>query len=301
MLTLLSQAFATFGRTPDAPLPLRALRRGARLWLRKKIVEPERSRPDDITVVIGVRNRCGHRLVNALRSIRAQEYPGVVQVIVVDYGSEPEQARGTREICEEHRARYVAIEHAGVWSRSRCLNVGLRLADTKFLMTSDVDVVLSPRYLADAVGLLGSAPLSIVCSRMLDLPEESAPALARAAESGELRLEEWRGLAEPRYDWIHPSIGVGYTRFYQLIRGYDEYYEVWGMEDDDLMRRFTYLGLRPRALGTESFYLHQWHPKLDGIPEGRSAEPVLRNQEYFRKTHSIVRNGGDWGHAGRPG
>jgi glycosyl transferase family 2 len=300
MLTLLSQAFATFGR-PDAPLPLRALRRAARLWLRKTIFEPERSRPDDATVVIGVRNRSDHRLVNALRSVRAQEYPGAVRPIVVDYGSEPGQARCTREICEAFGARYVAVERAGVWSRSRCLNVGLRLADTKFLMTSDVDIVLSPRYLADAIRLLGSAPLSIVCSRMLDLPEETAPALARAAETGELRLEEWRRLAQPRYDWIHPSIGVGYTRFYQLIRGYDEYYEVWGLEDDDLMRRFTYLGLRPKALGTGSFYLHQWHPKMDGIPEGRSAEPVLRNQAYFQKTHSIVRNGDDWGHAGRAG
>lgn len=300
MIALLSWAFANFGRSPTPPLPLRALRRAARSWLRRTVVEAERSRPDEITVVIGVRNRSDGRLVNALRSILAQQLPaGAVRTLLVDSGSEPEHARRTRAICEQHGARYVRVDDSGAWSRARCMNVGLRLADTKFLVTSDVDIMLSPRYLADAMSLLASAPLSIVCSRMMDLPEETASELAATADTGELKFDEWKKRAVSRYEWIHPSIGVGYTRFYQLIRGYDEFYEVWGSEDDDLMRRFTYLGIRQKTLATESFYLHQWHPKMEGIAEGRSAEPVLRNRDYMARHHSILRNGRDWGHADR--
>jgi glycosyl transferase family 2/glycosyl transferase family 7 (putative galactosyltransferase) len=300
MLAFLSWAFGSFGRGAEPPpLPLRALRRVSRTWLRRAVAAPQRSQPDDVTVVIGVRNRAEGRLVNALRSIQAQVLPaGTARALVVDYGSDPAQAAATEAICAGHGARYVRVESNGPWSRARCMNVGLRMADTKFLMTSDVDILLSPRYLADAVRLLGDAPLSIVCSRMLDLPEATAGEVASAAQRGELRLDEWRARATPRYEWLHPSVGVGYTRFYQMIRGYDEFYEVWGVEDDDLMKRLTSLGLARRALGTGSFYLHQWHPKMDGILEGRSAEPVLRNQAYYGRHHSIVRNGPAWGTAG---
>jgi hypothetical protein len=298
MLALLSHVHAKLGRLPNPPLVLRALRRLGRIWLREVVLQQERSRPADITVVIGVRNRSDYRLVNALRSIRAQEYSaGVVRIIVVEYGSKPENARITRDICEQHRADYVAVEQTRVWSRSRCLNVGIRLVETKFLMTSDVDVVLSPRYLADAVQVLEASPLSVVCSHMFDLPEESEESLARAAATARLPIDDWKALAKPRYDWIHPSVAVSHARLYQLIRGYDEYYEVWGLEDDDLMRRLVYLGLSPKGLDSGSFYLHQWHPKFNGLPGGREAEPVRRNESYFRNRHSIVRNDRDWGRA----
>ena len=300
MLTCLSYVYAILSRwgTTRRLLPLLRLPGFGRLWLRRTVRRRESPRPGDITIVIGARNRSDYRLSNALRSIRAQEYPAdAVRVIVVDYGSEPESARGTRTICEAHRARYVAVDHAPVWSRSRCLNIGIRLADSKFLMTSDVDVVLSPRYLRDAVHALAASPLSVVCSPMLDLPEDSVPLLEQAAGSGEdVPCDTWKPLCKPRYDWkYHPSIGLTYTAYYKLVRGYDEYYEVWGLEDDDLMRRFTYMGLEPKALDSGSFYLHQWHPKFEGVPDGRTAAQVQLNQSYFEKTHSILRNGRDWG------
>lgn len=62
-----------------------------------------------------------------------------------------------------------------------------------------------------------------------------------------------------------------HTALLHLIRGYDESYELWGGEDDDLFRRLVTLGLERRDLTSdEAFYLHQWHPEYEGIPaEGR--------------------------------
>ena len=297
MLPLLSRLHERVGEGSAPQLYVRALRRLGRMWLRKAALQTEASRPDDVTVVIGARNRADYRLVNALRSIRAQDHrAGSVRTIVVDWGSDRLQAERTREICRAHGAECVTVPEAGVWSRSRCLNVGIRRTDSKLLMTTDVDVVLSPGYLSDAARVLAAAPLSVVCAPMLDLPEESAQEAARvAASSCDPPVEEWKRLARPRYDWLHPSIALTYTRYYHLVRGYDEFYEVWGMEDDDLMRRFHSLGLTVKAPAGGSFYLHQWHPKFDGLFEGRDAPPIQRNREYLERHHSILRNGRDWG------
>jgi hypothetical protein len=86
-----------------------------------------------------------------------------------------------------------------------------------------------------------------------------------------------------------------YTVFYKVVRGYDEYYQEWGSEDDDLMRRFMYLGLEPKVLDSGSCYLHQWHPKYEGVPDGGDSACIQRNLAHLRRTHSIVRNGRDWG------
>ncbi len=275
------------------------VKRLARRWLRAAVVERQRQRPDDVTVLIGIRNRTDHRLGLALRGIREQQYPAeLVHAIVVDYGSESSAVERSAEICREYGATHVRVETAGVWSRSRCLNVGIRRTTTKFVLTSDVDILFAPAYIAEAVQALRDSPLSVVCSRMLDLPEPTADKLRRTGESGApLRLHEWKGLTSPRYEWaFHPSIAMTYTTFHHFIRGYDEFYELWGAEDSDLFSRLTNLGLEQRILTSdEAFYLHQWHPKYENVPvEGRQ-EAMQRNEERWRRVQSIVRNDASWG------
>ena len=285
-------------RTTRRILPSPLLQGVGRAWLRNAVLRHELSRPDDITVVIGVRNRADYRLVNALRTIRTQTHPGnLIRIVVVDYGSELRSARRAERMCDEHRAEYVRVNDVSVWSRSRCLNVGVRRADTKFLIPSDADVVLSPRYLSDAVRVLTTSPPSIVCSAMLDLPEESADILERAARMGEdVQFDTWKQWCRPRHNWTHhPSICMTYTVLYQAVRGYDEYYEAWGWEDGDLMKRFVYLGLRPTAPDAGCFYMHQWHAESERGRDGGNAEQVRRNKLHFRKTHSILRNDCNWG------
>lgn len=132
---------------------------------------------------------------------------------------------------------------------------------------------------------------------MLDLPEHSHEEVRRAAAEGEpLPLERWKGWCAPRLGWeAHPSIAMTWTVLHHLIGGYDEYYEVWGHEDLDLMRRFQRLGLEARALRGEAFYLHQWHAKYENVPEEGRERAIRRNNEHLERTRSIVRNGAGWG------
>jgi predicted glycosyltransferase involved in capsule biosynthesis len=276
-------------------LPLRAL---GRLWLRRAVVEALRDQPDDVTVVIGVRNRTDYRLGNALRSIRDQSHPSpLIRILVVDYGSEPRAAALVANVCREHGAQYVHVEEAGVWSRSRCLNVGIRRVETTFVLTSDVDILLSKDYLTQGIRALRKRPLSVVGSAMLDLPEEFTEVLRSAAcDSGPLCLQEWKRRSAPRLDLaFHPSVTLTFTAFHHLIRGYDEHYELWGGEDVDLLRRLTRVGLQRELVDPSAFYLHQWHPKYENIPEEGRLEMIRRNHEYLNSHYSIVRNDAGWG------
>jgi glycosyltransferase involved in cell wall biosynthesis len=302
LVAFLSATYGTLGRWRITRLVcLLILRNVGRFWLRRAVLRQELSRTDDVTVVLGARNRADYRLENALRSIRSQTYPtDLVRVVVVDYGSEPDDAARTAKMCTQHGAEYVRVDGVEIWSRSRCLNVGVRHANTKFLLASDADIAFPPDYLSSCVEVLRAAPTSIVGSAMLDLPEDAAEILEQSARTGsELQFDSWKW-CRPRHDHaFHPSICATYTAYFQLVRGYDEFYEVWGNEDDDLYRRFRYLGLTPRPLGPESFYMHQWHAESD---RGRdeNAEQVRRNQQYLAKARSILRNDAGWGLPGRP-
>jgi glycosyltransferase involved in cell wall biosynthesis len=300
MLILLSRTHAFLATSRPRRGLLRALqvKQLGRAWLRLGVLRHELSRSDDVTVVIAVRNRCDYRLTNALGSIRAQTYPaGLIHVIVVDYGSEPASMHRTASSCEAYDAKCIRIDEAPVWSRSRGLNVGIRRAKTKYLMTCDADIIYSPRYIEDCIAVLRTAPLSVVCAPMFDLPEDSKDLTERAANhGGYFDLKRWKEQCSPRLGWaFHPSITITFTAFYQCVRGYDEFYEVWGAEDEDLMLRFRRLGLQPKVLDSGSFYLHQWHPKFEDVPGGKENNQIQRNGVYFRRMHSIMRNDRDWG------
>ena len=301
MLASLSRTYGALGRWSTRPIlflssPL--LQSAGRAWLRRAVLRHELSRTDNVTVLIGARNRANYQLENALRSIRRQTYPAdLVRIVVVDYGSEPVGAARTASMCTRHGAEYVRVDGVEVWSRSRCLNIGIRHVNTKFLLVSDADIVFPPHYLSGCVEVLTASPTSVVGSAMLDLPEESAWILERSARTGsELQFDSWKRWCRPRHNHVfHPSICATYTEFFHVVRGYDEYYKVWGNEDDDLHRRFLYLGLTPKPLGPESSYMHQWHAESERGRDGENAEHVQRNQLYLAKAHSILRNDLSWG------
>src|SRR5262245_63665776 len=101
MLTLLSRVLAIPGAAqillPVSRAP--GLRPLGRAWLRRAVLRDQLSRPCDVTVAIGVRNRTDYRITNTLRTIRAQTHPeALVRIVVVDYGSEPSSAELTRRV-----------------------------------------------------------------------------------------------------------------------------------------------------------------------------------------------------------
>ena len=268
-----------------------------RPWLRYQLRRATDQLPDDVTVVIGHRNRPDYRLRNAIRSVQAQHYPaGAVRLLIVDYGSEPESRRQLLAITAAMGVECLESKGRPVWNRSHCLNLGIKHAATKFVMVSDVDVLLAENYLAEAVGELRRNPLSVVYSRCVHLPESCAGRLEAAAPDGGLDLATLRDEGKIKTaDRFSTGMAVGYTFFFHLIRGYDEFYQAYGVEDTDLAERFLRLGLSNRSIADQSFYLHQWHPRYEGVGSETLAQTIQRNRDYFNATRTIRRNPEGWG------
>ena len=253
-------------------------------------------RPADITVILAHRNRADHRLINALRSLATQRYSlGTIRTLIIDYGSNPDQLERLRMIARDFGAECQEVK-GGAWNKSHCLNIGLRRVETPYLMVFDVDNILADNYLTEAVSRMQRDPLLVVYSVCSWLPDSCTPELESAAAAGRpVDTAALKPLGRLRILPYGTGVVVGRTCFFHAIRGYDEFYELYGAEDDDLARRFEFLGLRPISIHEASYYLHQWHPRREGVQSEGLAEVRARNNEHLAKSTSIVRNPRGWG------
>ena len=118
---------------------------------------------DDVTVIIPIRNRNDYRLPNALKSLRNQNYnKNLIHIYVIDYDGSTEFIDSLKNICESYSVHYMRIENRSGWNKSKCINIGLRDAITKYVLLSDVDIIFENNYISEAVKELQSNPYSIV-------------------------------------------------------------------------------------------------------------------------------------------
>ena len=134
-------------------------------------------------------------------------------------------------------------------------------------------------------------------SQMLDVPKECDGMLREWRDNGSTehlpRLLEY---AKPRSCGdTNEGIILTYTAYYQMIRGYDEFYIEWGSEDIDLQRRFAFLGLEIQSVKDDTYYMHQWHEKFASLNHDDVVAADIRNQKYLWSNTSIVRNDQNWG------
>lgn len=266
--------------------------------LRRRLHQATRGLPDDVTVLIGHRNRADFRLRNAIRSIQAQDYRGgSITTLVVDYGSSPESRARLRDITDSLGVECLEAGRQPEWNRSHCLNIGLRRIGTKFVIVSDVDVMFAPNYVAHTVALLTRNPLTAAYSPALHLPEAATEALESAATAASwLDLETLKPLAKIKTAGQF-STGMVATsaHWFREIRGYDEFYRIYGVEDVDLAQRFLNLGLQNLSVGVGTYYLHQWHPRYEGVQSESLKQTIQRNHDYFTRTRTLKRNPAGWG------
>lgn len=288
---------ARIERSPLAPTALREfLRRlGAELEPRWREVEirhwvtSTRDAPRSISVIIGVRNRAGSRLSNCLRTLTRQSYPAALtELILVDYGSDEQVRDELRGYAESFGARLVRVEAEGEWSRARCLNIGLDHVQSRFVLFGDVDLLFSSDYLHAAVEALEAEPMAATYSHVWDLPETENEVLSRTTD--ELDLALLRRRATPRFHsgWIGKGIFATYTRHAREVGMFDERFEGWGGEDDDMFARLKAHGVRPKNIDSETaFYLHQWHPKYLGVSQQR-IDQIRAHAERSRRSRRVV-------------
>ena len=80
--------------------------------------------------------------------------------------------------------------------------------------------------------------------------------------------------------------------FFFNVRGYDEAFEHWGAEDDDLRSRAIRYGLQPRWISPRTSMLHQWHPTTKNQYPWRKR---MNKARLYLTRWKIKKNPARWG------
>lgn len=233
-----------------------------------------------ITFCLGFRNWHLDHLNRCVESL----VPFNLPIVAVDCSPEPAKIA---------RARHLLIvrEPTEEWSRSYALNQAAREVKqhgpTPWLCFTDADMIFPSHWLKSAIAATaikwkGDPPIRLTHSR--DLPEDFD-------FSAYYDDETLRRASTP-----HPSVGMGAAmlvprHWFERVGGFDEFYKVWGCEDNDLVWRAAWDGLEIDWL-PNTFVAHQWHRR--DWPTPMQYDQVTRNREYYcqrvAERGPIVRN-----------
>jgi GT2 family glycosyltransferase len=132
-------------------------------------------------------------------------------------------------------------------------------------------------WLPTARAAIARAPETLWLTRAWDLTEESTRVF-HAVHGGQAD-DAW--LTSTGQE--HPTVGQGGgmivpARWFWDVGGFDEFYQVWGGEDNDLVLRARWDGRRVEWL-PETHVVHQFHPRDWPTPE--QFAQVQRNRDYL--------------------
>ncbi len=258
-----------------------------------------------ITVIISVYNRVDV-LLKALLSIQAQSVKPF-EVLLSDDGSAEDIVGAVKEQKDKYdfKIKYIAQADKG-FRLAKARNNAIRNAEGDYLVFWDQDVLATRNYLKtfnehfrEGEFLIPSDPVRLtetqtaaVTERMIEFCD-----YAQVVTSGQIRAlrrrvyKDWYYYLETRYikrNSYKPKVRGGILGIAKkdilLVDGYDENYQGWGAEDDDLGRRLYRAGIRGRNVFHKEYPLHLYHP-----PNKASEKSV--NLDYYNKRLAEIRKG----------
>lgn len=223
----------------------------------------------DVHVVIPFRDRAKglrtRNLLACLQALRDQDCDASVEVTVVEADREP----GVRDLIESWVDRYLFVHKDGLFNKSWTVNVGVAGAarNAPAVCVLDADILVDRAFVTRNLDRLrnGSHGTHLPFRWSLSLDEPSTRrAIAARVRAGRPDVPDaaLRGLllreAPGGCVWIRSEV-------FHAVGGFDERYEGWGGEDDDVIARLD------RAAGVARFddhLLHLNHPRPDMTRDG---------------------------------
>ncbi|REK11408.1 MAG: glycosyltransferase [Planctomycetota bacterium] len=271
------------------------------------------NRPE-IALLMSTYERPAH-LRRALESIALQEgVDGRMELVVTDDGSTDETPRIVEEFAGRvpFRVGFTTHEHT-TFRLSRCRNEGAAASTAPYLLFLDGDCVLPRDHVA--VHLAKRREGTVMAGDFCRLDQETSDRVTvETIRSGE--FPKWAPQSELKrlkkldrsarfYRLIHhptkPKIignNVGIWREdYQRVNGYDENFQGWGCEDDDLRHRLRRSGVGVASILRWTHTYHLWHPTDTTAPahwkEGANVAYLLRKGGLTRCRNGLVKRGVD--------
>lgn len=218
-----------------------------------------------LSFIIILRNRVNNRLYNCLTSMHNQKIdPSLIEIILVDYGSDEKKQKYIRGIAKHFNARYEYVDEKGPWNRARAINLGCQKACAPILATSDIDMIFEPNY----------ATTAIECFESCNQGPFYARAIPYNSPEREFSEQEITNCYRKIFDAsVARPTGKGNVIFsrslFEDLRGWEEEYEVHGCEDDDFYIRAKRSNALCFDLTNRTSLIHQWHAPTVVDPQTR--------------------------------
>lgn len=199
-----------------------------------------------ISIVVGYRNREIERVKRSLDSLSNQTFTDF-EIIFVDYGSDTSIATEIEMLVTSYNfTKYIYSDTRGwLWNRAHALNTGVKFTSGDIILLFDIDLILESNFLEKLSNL--SFETTFFTFSCFYLPEKFKY-FNDLFNSGVHYEQNYVGLCAIKKENIYK------------IRGFDEYFMVWGVEDDDLYNRLESINISRLQLGQPDFYVfHQWH------------------------------------------
>ncbi len=245
-----------------------------------------------------------HHLRRALESIALQrDVAGKIELVVTDDGSTDETPAIVAEFARKAPFPVGFTTHPhSTFRLSRCRNEGVRASRAPYLLFLDGDCVLPPDHVR--LHLAHRRPGCVMAGDFCRLDQATSERVSlEVVRSGE--YQQWAPASELRrlrkqdraarfYRLIrHPrkpklignNVGIWRADF-ERVNGYDENFEGWGCEDDDLRCRLHASAVQIASILRWTHTYHLWHPTDVTAPatwkQGANVDYFLRKGRLSR-------------------
>ncbi|MGD9720345.1 MAG: glycosyltransferase [Pirellulales bacterium] len=254
-----------------------------------------------------------HHLRRALLSIALQQnVVGKMELVVTDDGSTDDTPQIVAEFARQAPFHVEFTTHPHTTFRlSRCRNEGVRASRAPYLLFLDGDCVLPPDHVR--IHLEHRQPGTVMAGDFCRLDERTSERVtpevirsgeyrtwAPANELARLRRQDraarfYRLIRHPRKPKIiGNNVGIQRADF-ELVNGYDENFQGWGCEDDDLRCRLHAAGVRIESILRWTHTYHLWHPVDTTAPptwkQGANVGYFLRKGRLTRCRNGLWKRG----------
>lgn len=212
-----------------------------------------------IDIIFCYRDREAARVKASLTSLESQSDANF-HVTFIDYGSNPENSSAVEAICKTFSfCSYFYINATGkMWNRGDALNQGILLSRSEHLFFSDIDMLFFPDFVELLHRLKSNNKANFFPVGYL------SPRSTRKASKG------LKGLPFKKSEAHASGMLLAPRQMLQKINGYNTFYSLWGLEDNDLRNRIVLNGFETSQV-QEVYLLHQYHtpvPEDQSLPEG---------------------------------
>lgn len=235
-----------------------------------------------LSFIVGFRNREIERVKLFLDNL-FRIYHHDFELIFIDYGSSEKISYDVKDLVSKYEfATYYFFNSRGQnWNRAKCLNYGVSKSKGQYIFTSDIDFLFASDFVSIAKNIVTSSKAFYFKVGFLT-QKQSKNILP---ETKNFEIESYSN---------EDAIGALLIsrKMFEEVGGYDEFYEIWGVEDNDMLHRIKMTSNEIHFYNTATLIWHIWHLPVKNsnvLPKGW----VKFLKDYFEHKKQSIRSGNE--------